>query len=164
MTPSEAGLPDFQEVVEIQYASQARDLPREADLRYWAGLALMEADRKSELVIRIVDEPEGRDLNRQYRERDYATNVLSFPFEAPPGLDLPILGDIVICAPVVAGEAVAQDKAVLAHWAHIVIHGALHLLGYDHIENAEAERMEKLETALLAKLGYPDPYSASAGA
>ncbi|MEX0731577.1 MAG: rRNA maturation RNase YbeY [Aquisalimonadaceae bacterium] len=158
MTSREQSLNNGHIAVEIQYASQERDLPGEADLRRWAALALGEGNADTELVIRIVDEPEGRQLNRQFRERDYATNVLSFPFEAPPGLNLSVLGDLVICAPVVIGEAAAHGKEPAAHWAHMVIHGTLHLLGHDHIQDSEAEQMEKLEAMLLARLGYPDPY------
>ncbi len=105
-----------------------------------------------------MDESEGRELNQQYRGKDYATNVLSFPFEAPPGVDLGLLGDLVICAGVVEREAREQNKSREAHWAHLVIHGMLHLQGYDHQEPDEAETMENLEVHLLAELGFPDPY------
>jgi probable rRNA maturation factor len=108
--------------------------------------------------VRITDEAEIRELNATYRGKDYATNVLSFPFEAPPGVDIPLLGDIVVCAAVVAREAAEQEKPLQAHWAHMVIHGTLHLLGYDHIEEADAEEMEGLEIRLLADLGYANPY------
>jgi len=108
--------------------------------------------------VRIVDEAEITALNRQYRGKDGATNVLSFPFEAMAGVETGQLGDVVICAPVVAAEAVTQGKSLQAHWAHIVMHGVLHLLGYDHHRDAEAQEMEALETRLLASLGFPDPY------
>jgi probable rRNA maturation factor len=116
--------------------------------------------KATEVAIRIVDADEGRALNLQYRGRDYATNVLSFPADLPPGLNLPLIGDLVICAPVVAREAAEQGKKPADHWAHLTIHGTLHLLGYDHIEEAEAEAMEGLETRVLAGLGIADPYLA----
>lgn len=111
-----------------------------------------------EMTIRIVDEVEARQLNERWRQRAYPTNVLSFPFECPPGLDIPLLGDIVICAPLVASEAVEQHKPQQAHWVHLVIHGTLHLLGYDHISESQAQVMESLETRILHDLGYPNPY------
>lgn len=151
--------------LDLQIASQADHLPSEAQLRAWCELALRQRSADSELTIRLVDEPEGRELNRTYRQRDYATNVLSFPADLPDELDgiqlleIPLLGDLVICAPVVEREAGEQDKSLEAHWAHLVIHGCLHLLGYDHLEEAEAEEMETLERTLLAELGHPDPYA-----
>ncbi|WPC04527.1 rRNA maturation RNase YbeY [Pseudomonas benzenivorans] len=146
--------------LDLQVASQAEQLPGEAQFRAWCELALRQRTADSELTIRLVDEAEGRELNSTYRHKDYATNVLSFPAEVPDEmLDIPLLGDLVICAPVVAREAREQDKSLEAHWAHLVIHGCLHLLGYDHIEEAEAEEMEALERTLLAELGHPDPYA-----
>lgn len=146
--------------LDLQLATAAGDLPGEAQLRQWCELALRQRTAPSELTIRIVDEAEGRELNHTWRGKDYATNVLSFPAEIPDGLlDIPLLGDLVICAPVVAREAAEQGKRAEAHWAHLVIHGCLHLLGYDHIDDAEAEEMEVLERQLLAELGYPDPYA-----
>ena len=144
--------------IEVQVASEARDLPGEDEFRRWAGAALDGRREAAELAIRIVDEREGRELNKAYRQRDYATNVLSFPAELPEGLDLPLLGDLVICAPVVAREAAEQGKSAAAHWAHLTVHGCLHLLGFDHEADSEAEAMEALETEILARLGYPDPY------
>ncbi len=146
--------------LDVQIASQAGRLPSETQLRAWCELALRQRTADSELTIRLVDEAEGRELNRSYRQRDYATNVLSFPADVPDEmLDIPLLGDLVICVPVVEREAAEQDKTLEAHWAHLVIHGCLHLLGYDHIEDAEAEEMEALERTLLAELGHPDPYA-----
>ncbi|MBP9956097.1 rRNA maturation RNase YbeY [Geopseudomonas guangdongensis] len=146
--------------LDLQLATAAGDLPGEAQLRQWCELALRQRTAPSELTIRIVDEAEGRELNHTWRGKDYATNVLSFPAEIPDGLlDIPLLGDLVICAPVVAREAAEQGKRAEAHWAHLVIHGCLHLLGYDHIDDAEAEEMEALERQLLAELGHPDPYA-----
>lgn len=145
--------------LDLQLASQASGLPSEADFRLWCERALTPDKTDVELTIRIVDEDEGRELNCTWRHKDYATNVLSFPADIPAGLlDVPLLGDLVICAPVVAREAREQHKAQDAHWAHLVIHGCLHLLGYDHESDAEAEKMETLETALLQQLGYSDPY------
>ncbi|HWR80195.1 MAG TPA: rRNA maturation RNase YbeY [Pseudomonas sp.] len=146
--------------LDMQLASEAADLPGEADLRHWCELALRQRSADSELTIRVVDEAEARELNHTWRHKDYATNVLSFPADIPDGiLDIPLLGDLVICAPVVAREAAEQGKLLTAHWAHLVIHGCLHLLGYDHIEEAEAQEMETLERELLAELGHPDPYN-----
>ena len=139
---------------------RATDLPGQPDddcFIRWAGLALHDKPGH-ELTIRLVDAEESQALNREYRQRDYPTNVLSFPADLPPELDIPLLGDLVICVPVVLREAAEQSKTPEAHWAHMVIHGCLHLVGYDHIEDAEAEVMETLETRLLAELGFPDPY------
>lgn len=144
--------------LDLQIATEAPDLPAEADIRHWVAAAVGDAMEEAQLTVRITDEAEIRELNATYRGKDYATNVLSFPFEAPPGVDLPLLGDIVICAAVVAREAAEQEKPLQAHWAHMVIHGTLHLLGYDHIEEADAEEMEGLEIGLLADLGYANPY------
>ncbi|AGI22562.1 metal-binding heat shock protein [Pseudomonas sp. ATCC 13867] len=147
--------------LDLQVASDAPGLPSEAAFRRWCELALRQRQNDSELTIRLVDEGEGRELNRTWRHKDYATNVLSFPADVPDELlDIPLLGDLVICAPVVTREAAEQGKSAEAHWAHLVIHGCLHLLGYDHIDDAEAEEMEGLERELLAELGHPDPYAA----
>jgi probable rRNA maturation factor len=146
--------------LDLQLATEASELPSAAQLRQWSELALRQRTAPSELTIRIVDEAEGRELNRTWRGKDYATNVLSFPAEIPDGLlDIPLLGDLVICAQVVAREAAEQGKSLDAHWAHLTLHGCLHLLGYDHIDDEEAEEMEGLERRLLAELGYPDPYA-----
>lgn len=143
--------------LDIQRASTAAELPDDESFRRWAGLALQ--DRPGhELTIRLVDEEESQTLNREYRHKDYPTNVLSFPADLPPELNIPLLGDLVICAPVVAREAQEQEKPLQAHWAHMVIHGCLHLIGYDHMEDAQAEEMESLERQLLAQLGIADPY------
>jgi probable rRNA maturation factor len=143
--------------LEAQYATEAGGLPSEQALRRWAAAALMEPGDK-ELVVRIVDEAESAALNDRYRGKPEPTNVLSFPFESPPGLALPHLGDLVICAPVVEREAREQGKSSEAHWAHMLVHGLLHLRGYDHQNEAEAETMEALESAILGQLGYPNPY------
>lgn len=144
--------------LDLQIAVKAPELPAEADIQRWVAAAVGDAMEEAQLTVRIVDEAEIRELNATYRGKDYPTNVLSFPFEAPPGVDIPLLGDIIVCAAVVAREAAEQGKPLKAHWAHMVIHGTLHLLGYDHIEEAEAEEMEGLEIRLLADLGYANPY------
>lgn len=149
--------------VHLGYAVPRRGVPAPASFRRWVAAALRGAGRRraAELSIRIVDAAEGRALNRDYRGRDYATNVLSFPAELPPGVHLPLIGDLAICAPVVAREAAEQGKAVREHYAHLTVHGVLHLLGHDHVEDAQAERMEALETRILAGLGIADPYRTS---
>jgi probable rRNA maturation factor len=133
-------------------------LPSAEQFHHWVETALAGRREQAELTIRIVDDDEGAELNEAYRGKQGPTNVLSFPFEAPPGIELPLLGDIVICAPKVAREAAEQGKPLEAHWAHLTLHGTLHLLGYDHLEATEAEEMEALETELLGALGYPNPY------
>jgi probable rRNA maturation factor len=143
--------------LDLQLTDAVRAVPARDQFEQWIRAAL-EEDAPNELAIRIVDEEEGRALNLQYRDRDYATNVLSFPFEAPEGVPIDYLGDLVICAPVVEREAVEQGKSPESHWAHMVVHGVLHLQGYDHIEKGEADEMETLEKAIMARLGYPDPY------
>lgn len=137
-------------------------LPTEEQLTLWASTALLGRTEfeEPELTIRLTDEEESQALNSEYRGKDKPTNVLSFPFEMPPGIPLELLGDLIICVGVVEQEAQEQAKTIEAHWAHMVIHGCLHLLGYDHIKDDEAEEMEALERDLLASLGYPDPYAA----
>lgn len=146
--------------LDLQRASTAPG-PSDDQFRQWCELALRQRSADSEMTVRLVDEAEGRELNLTYRHKDYATNVLSFPAGVPDDmLDIPLLGDLVICVPVVEREAAEQGKALDAHWAHLVMHGCLHLLGYDHIDDDEAEEMEALERELLAQLGHPDPYAA----
>lgn len=145
--------------LDLQIALDLPVLPNEADFRRWAEAALAGAGyaKDAELTLRIVNEAEITALNETYRRKQGPTNVLSFPFEAPPEVDSSLLGDIVICAPVVLREAVSQDKTPEAHWAHLVAHGVLHLLGYDHDET-QAAAMESLEIRILTNLGYADPY------
>lgn len=143
--------------IDCQWATDASGLPAEADLATWARCAFL-GTGEAEVTLRLVDEAESAELNGRYRNKDRPTNVLSFPFEAPPGIPLNLLGDLVICAGVVAAEARAQQKSPTAHWAHMVIHGMLHLQGYDHVDPDEADIMEGLEIRLLATLGFPDPY------
>ena len=148
--------------LDLQIALDLPGLPAESDFRRWAETALAGAGyaRDAELTIRVVNEAESAALNEAYRHKPGPTNVLSFPFAAPPQVESALLGDVVICAPVVLREAVVQGKTPEAHWAHLVAHGVLHLLGYDHDE-AQAEAMESLEIRILAGLGYPDPYGDS---
>jgi probable rRNA maturation factor len=146
--------------LEIQrIAEEHGDLPDDDAFRRWVEIALAQHAEPAEVVIRLVDEAESRELNRSYRGKDKPTNVLSFPFEAPPEVPLPLLGDLVVCAPVVAREALEQGKSLQAHWAHMVIHGLLHLLGYDHQTDEEAQLMESRERDLLTQLHFPDPYN-----
>ncbi|HEX7368802.1 MAG TPA: rRNA maturation RNase YbeY [Rhodanobacteraceae bacterium] len=149
-------------LVHVDYAGSRRGVPVSKNFRHWVETALFAARyrRPVELSIRIVDAREGRSLNHQYRDRDYATNVLSFPVELPRGFSSPLLGDLAICAPVVIREAREQHKLVRDHYAHLTIHGVLHLLGYDHQTERDATRMESLETQILASLGVADPYAA----
>ncbi|GGZ06777.1 MULTISPECIES: rRNA maturation RNase YbeY [Shewanella] len=144
--------------LDLQIASESTQLPTEAEFLRWATTALDGRLDEAEMTIRLVDEAESHQLNLDYRGKDKPTNVLSFPFEAPPGIELPLIGDLVICAPVVENEAQEQHKPLEAHWAHMVVHGCLHLLGYDHIDDAEAEEMEAIETELIESLGFSDPY------
>lgn len=144
--------------VEVQYAVEGVGLPASLALQRWA-LAALGPATESELVIRLCAAGESRTLNKTYRHTDSATNVLSFAFEQPPGMHLPHLGDLVICAPVVQREAREQGKSPEAHWAHMVVHGVLHLRGYDHQDPAAADAMEALEREILAGLGFSDPYA-----
>ncbi|WP_295863312.1 rRNA maturation RNase YbeY [uncultured Xanthomonas sp.] len=149
--------------VGVSYALPRAGLPAAPSFRKWVAAALKGRIREADLAIRLVDDREGRALNLHYRGKDYATNVLSFPAELPEGLPkgvkLPLLGDLVICAPVVAREAAEQDKPLNAHYAHLTVHGVLHLLGWDHEDDKEAEAMEQLEREILADLGVSDPYA-----
>ena len=144
------------DTLSVQYAVARAGLPGRAQLRRWARAALA---RPATATLRIVDGEEGRQLNRDYRHKDYATNVLTFcygPDETEP--DAPLSGDIVLCAPVVAREAAEQDKTLEAHYAHLVVHGMLHLQGYDHLDKPAAAVMEALESFVMMRMGYPDPY------
>ena len=151
--------------VDMQIASDAGDLPDEEQLHRWIVSALQAVKVNDagdfEISVRVVNEDESRDLNSRYRQQDKATNVLSFQFDGLDGLPeeaIQSLGDLVICAPVVAREASQQNKAVLDHWAHMVIHGTLHLLGYNHEDDAQAAIMEALEINILRKFGIENPY------
>ena len=144
--------------VDVQNATTFKPLPDDAQFSRWVETALR-GKSEAELTLRLVDRDESRDLNSRYRGKDQPTNVLSFPAELPPGLEIPLLGDIVICAPLVGEESEAQDIALPAHWAHLVIHGVLHLLGHDHQDECEAVEMEAIEVELLASLGFGNPYT-----
>ena len=148
-------------ILDLQIACEdAEGLPSAALFQHWLEAVLPKFQAESEVTIRLVDEAESHHLNLTYRGMDKPTNVLSFPFEAPPEIELALLGDLIICRQVVEKEAIEQQKTTEEHWAHMVVHGCLHLLGYDHIEDDEAEEMEALETEILAELGYADPYLA----
>lgn len=146
-------------IIDLQIAcEQETGLPTVEQIEQWATAAVQPQSDEVEMTVRIVDEAESHELNLNYRGKDRPTNVLSFPFECPDEVELPLLGDLVICRQVVEREAQEQDKLVMAHWAHMVVHGSLHLLGYDHIEDDEAEEMESLETQIMTGLGFADPY------
>ncbi|BAS48252.1 putative metalloprotease in flp 5' region [Aggregatibacter actinomycetemcomitans serotype e str. SC1083] len=146
-------------IIDLQIASaDERGLPTAAQIEQWATAAVQPQSDEVEMTVRIVDEMESHALNLNYRGKDRPTNVLSFPFECPDEVALPLLGDLVICRQVVEREAQEQEKPLMAHWAHMVVHGSLHLLGYDHIEDDEAEEMESLETQIMIGLGFVDPY------
>ena len=142
----------------VQNRSRRDDVPAPAALRRWALAALPAVRDTWQLGIRVVDGREGAALNRQFRGKTTATNVLAFPYAIHPSVRRCFLGDIVICAPVVAAEAAAENKPLAAHWAHMVVHGILHLRGYDHLTEHEARLMEALEARVLRRLGFANPY------
>lgn len=146
-------------LVDVQRECQSENLPSDAQFLLWVTTALKGRKDRGEICIRLVDADESQALNSEYRAKDYATNVLSFPFEAPPGIPMDLLGDLAICAEVVKREAAEQGKPLMDHWAHMVIHGTLHLIGFDHINEPDAVEMETLETELLASLNIADPYT-----
>ena len=145
--------------IHVERVSALPRLPSERSLRDWARAALAGRREDAELCLRVVDEAEMQALNSRYRGKDYATNVLSFPADLPRGVTLPLLGDIVLCAPVLRREAREQHKPERAHWAHLVVHGTLHLLGLDHQRPRQASHMEGLERRILGAMGLPDPYT-----
>ena len=145
--------------VAVQYAAPRGGAPAAKDFRLWARAALQGRRKRVQMAIRIVDKPESARLNQSFRGKTGAANVLSFPMEAPRQAPVALLGDLVICAPVVEREANAQGKQPQAHWAHMVVHGVLHLLGYRHDNNPEAAAMESLEIEILGHLGFSDPYA-----
>jgi probable rRNA maturation factor len=148
-------------VLDLQIACDNDQLPTNTQCELWLNSVLTRYNKDVELTIRIVESNESQQLNSTYRGKDQPTNVLSFVFEVPQGITLNLLGDLVICAEIVEQEAKQQKKTLNAHWAHMVIHGCLHLLGYDHINDDEATTMEALETTILAELGYADPYQSN---
>lgn len=153
--------------LDLQLAIEPVDtVPNRPLLEQWIVVTLdfiavdqgIQLDDEYEITIRVVDEHEIQALNKQYRFKDKPTNVLSFPFESPAEVSLPLLGDLVVCHKIVKKEAIEQQKKLQQHWAHMVVHGVLHLLGYDHIEEGQAQQMENLEIKILANLGFDNPY------
>lgn len=142
---------------DIQFEVEG-NLPSESDFQRWVEAALSEFRDEGEICIRVVSSEESQELNHTYRDKDKPTNVLSFPFDVPEDIPIQLLGDLIICAEVVATEASDQNKALFDHWAHMVVHGCLHLIGFDHIKDYEAEEMENLERQILASLDIADPY------
>ena len=152
---------DFFLEVDLQNPHSYASVPGLELINLWVGCALQHAgykEKSAELTVRIVDEEESQQLNRDYRGKDKPTNVLSFPFEAPPGIPTDLLGDLVICRAVLCEEAEQQNKKNMNHWAHLIVHGTLHLLGFDHIEENEAEEMEALEVEILSQFEIANPY------
>ncbi len=153
-------------VIDLQIACEqndlAKNLPSETQLQLWVDTVLEQVSSKPqqdfELTVRLVNQEESQQLNMQYRGKDKPTNVLSFPFEVPEGIELNLLGDLIICTEVMKQEAQTQNKALFDHWAHLVVHGCLHLVGFDHISDSEAAEMESIEITVLAKLGIKNPY------
>ena len=143
--------------VDLQVAVEA-DIPKLQQFEQWVQAALKDVEEECELSIRVVDEEESAELNSSYRGKNGPTNVLSFPFESPIPMEPRLLGDLIICVPVVEKEATQQQKSLTDHWAHMVVHGCLHLLGYDHIEDDEAEIMEALEVSILKSVNIANPY------
>jgi probable rRNA maturation factor len=145
--------------IELQLAAEGLAVPEREKILLWSNAACAACDCSDKtMTVRITDRNESAELNQRYRNKAGPTNVLSFPFEDPPGVATDILGDLVICAPVVAQEAIEQKKTTDAHWAHMLVHGVLHLCGYDHISPQQADEMETLETKIITGLGFPPPY------
>jgi probable rRNA maturation factor len=145
-------------LIEIQTIFKSNGQPDQEQIQRWVDVALDGFNQDTEIVVRIVDEQESAELNEQYRHKQGPTNILSFPVEVPEGIELNLLGDLVVCAPVLEKEALEQHKTLSDHWAHIIVHGVLHLLGYDHIDDDEAELMESKEITILNKLNIKNPY------
>jgi len=144
--------------IEVQVLSNSVGVPDKAQIQCWVDLALEDHDQDTEIVVRIVDVHESAQLNKQYRHKPGPTNILSFPADIPEGIGLNLLGDLVVCAPVLEREALEQHKPLAHHWAHIIIHGVLHLLGYDHLTEEDADLMENKEINILQKLNITNPY------
>jgi len=144
--------------INLQIAANISNIPTEKEFTEWVNAALNQHRTQGELTVRIVDVAESKKLNNTYRQKNMPTNILTFPFEQPPDITLPLLGDIIICAPLVSREAEEQGKSERSHWAHLVIHGCLHLIGYDHQNDAQATIMEALEIQTMQQLGFTNPY------
>ena len=145
-------------LIEIQTIFESNGQPDQEQIQRWVDAALDGFNQDTEIVVRIVDEQESAELNEQYRLKKGPTNILSFPVDVPEGIELNLLGDLVVCAPVLEKEALEQHKSLTDHWAHIIVHGVLHLLGYDHLNDDEAELMENKEITILNKLNIKNPY------
>jgi probable rRNA maturation factor len=146
--------------IDVEVNSSSTKIPAIENIELWISTALHSDElNQAEVSVYIVDEPESQELNSQYRGKNKSTNVLSFPADIPDEVGVPLLGDLVICAPVVEREAQEQGKTLEAHWAHMLVHGTLHLLGYDHVDDDEADVMEALETRLITQLHFPAPYN-----
>ena len=145
--------------LDLQIAWRRERVPGSDKLRDWVGAALQGRRESAEVAVRVVGTEEARELNRGYRGQDKPTNVLAFPADLPGGLGVDLLGDLVLCGPLVEKQAIEQEKDLEAHWAHLVVHGTLHLVGFDHQTEAEAREMETQEVEILSNLGYPDPYA-----
>lgn len=144
--------------LDFQVVSESKQLPAQTLFKYWVDAVLHDESQDSEIVIRIVDEDEMIQFNEQYRDKKGATNILSFPFEPPEGIESDLLGDLLVCASVIEAEALQQSKKLEHHWAHMIIHGVLHLIGYNHLEEQEAEEMEALEIKILRSIKIDNPY------
>ncbi len=144
--------------VEIQLASKSKFIPDQQQFQNWVDAVLTDESQHSEIVIRVIDEDEMIEYNEQYRHKSGATNILSFPFEAPDSVESDLLGDLLVCAPVIETESKQQKKTLENHWAHIIVHGVLHLIGYDHINDMDAEEMEALEVMILKTITINNPY------
>ncbi|MCK5120641.1 MAG: rRNA maturation RNase YbeY [Methylococcales bacterium] len=145
-------------VLDLQLVSESKNLPSQDQFQYWVDSVLKDDSQDSEIVIRVVDEDEMTQFNEQYRNKTGSTNILSFPFDAPDAVESDLLGDLLVCAAVVEREAQQQDKILEHHWAHMIVHGVLHLLGYDHINDQDAEEMEALEVKILKTIKINNPY------
>lgn len=144
--------------LDFQIVSKSKQLPSSALFKGWVDAVLQDKSQDSEVVIRIVDEDEMIHFNEQYRDKKGSTNILSFPFEPPEGVESDLLGDLLVCASVIEAEAQQQNKKLKHHWAHMIIHGVLHLIGYNHLEQLEAEEMESLEIKILRSIKIDNPY------
>ncbi len=144
--------------LDFQIVSKSRKLPAQALFKKWVDAVLQDESQDSEIVIRIVDEQEMIQFNEQYRDKKGSTNILSFPFDPPKGVDSDLLGDLLICAQVIEAESKQQNKQLEHHWAHMIVHGVLHLIGYNHIDALEAAEMELLEIKILRSIQIDNPY------